>query len=176
CSDEDKSVGMCGDVQSKQTPEVKDGERQQQTSAYIVVAVTLSVLLLISAIAAVLWKRHRRRHYNVEEFSALTYANPTYQKSSTETINADGRLTRHDVHFCYSTSHQSLTRIPLRRLLLYILVLPICELIAFVCPHTAMKLTYIVPDRRKKSKYTSAETRKESESNQQPALSMTRSG
>ena len=55
--------------------------------------------------------RHHRRHYNVEEFRTLTYANPTYQKTSTETINSnstDQRSVRSWHMFRFHSSQVSL--------------------------------------------------------------------
>lgn len=94
CSDEDKALGLCGGVQQNPAP-------------YIAVAVTLSILILIIIIAYFVWKRQRRRHYNVEEFSTLTYANPTYQKASTETINSENR--KNYACFRYHASEELLT-------------------------------------------------------------------
>ena len=50
----------------------------------------LSTCSLISVVSLFIHRR-KRQTYLVEndEFSSLTYANPTYQKTSTETINVD---------------------------------------------------------------------------------------
>ncbi|RUS89222.1 hypothetical protein EGW08_003032, partial [Elysia chlorotica] len=82
-------------------------EEEVNSGPYIAIATIMAVLLVILIIAFFIWKRHRRRHYNVEEFSTLTYANPTYQKASTETINTDNRTSKG--HFRYHSSDERLT-------------------------------------------------------------------
>ncbi|GFS25098.1 low-density lipoprotein receptor-related protein 4, partial [Elysia marginata] len=102
CSEEDKRLGVCDESDAQHnTQEMSQGD-EENPGPYIAVAAILGVLLIILIVAFFIWKRHRRRHYNVEEFSTLTYANPTYQKASTETINTDNRMVKG--HFRYHAS------------------------------------------------------------------------
>ncbi|XP_055899580.1 low-density lipoprotein receptor-related protein 4-like isoform X3 [Biomphalaria glabrata] len=106
CSSEDKALGVCDEQSGDSASSTADEDHD--TVPYVVVAVTLGVLICLFIVAAFfVWKRQRRRHYNVEEFSALTYSNPTYQKASTETINSENRKTY--ALFRYHASDEQLT-------------------------------------------------------------------
>ncbi|KAK3787581.1 hypothetical protein RRG08_025912 [Elysia crispata] len=107
CSEEDKELGVCDDGNARYNTQEMPEEEEVNSGLYIAVATIMGVLLVILIIAFFIWKRHRRRHYNVEEFSTLTYANPTYQKASTETINSDNRISKG--HFRYHASDERLT-------------------------------------------------------------------
>jgi hypothetical protein len=70
--------------------------------------VILALVCVCCGIIFLMWRRHRRRLYKIEGFQTLTYANPTYQKTSTETINssssADHRSVRSYHMFRYNSS------------------------------------------------------------------------
>ncbi|GFO35071.1 low-density lipoprotein receptor-related protein 4 [Plakobranchus ocellatus] len=100
-------TSVCDDSRAGYNIQEAADETEASPGPYIALAVVLGVLLVILILAFFIWKRHRRRHYNVEEFATLTYANPTYQKASTETINSDNRFGR--MHFRYHASDERLT-------------------------------------------------------------------
>ncbi|XP_059144487.1 low-density lipoprotein receptor-related protein 4-like [Physella acuta] len=107
CSTEDLSLGIC---ENPLYSSVSEGSEDNKTvGPYIAVAVTLTVLLVVAAFVLIFWKRQRRRHYNVEGFSGLTYANPTYQKASTETIDSENNTCKNFPLFRYHASEEHIT-------------------------------------------------------------------
>lgn len=88
CSDEDSAAGLCD------TPSPTASTTEDNVTKKVMIAVALGIIVLIFFIIAVVVKyrrRKKRQTYEVgqSEFSSLTYSNPTYQKTSTETINVD---------------------------------------------------------------------------------------
>lgn len=81
CSAEDAAKGRCvSPLQDKGSP-IK--------VAYIVLASIVFVVLLGILLVIFIWKRQRRRQQYSDEFTSLTFTNPNYQRTSTETINSD---------------------------------------------------------------------------------------
>ncbi|XP_067654975.1 low-density lipoprotein receptor-related protein 4-like [Haliotis asinina] len=108
CSDEDSETGLC----SKDTLAVSS-HAQRISTAYIILGIITVIVLIGFIVFFVLWKRQKRRQYNVEEFTTLTYANPTYQKASSETINSDhGRSVRPWQRFRYHKRDERLSMVP----------------------------------------------------------------
>ncbi|XP_022326935.2 low-density lipoprotein receptor-related protein 4-like isoform X2 [Crassostrea virginica] len=89
CSDEDLANGLC-ETPSTKAPAPK--EHGGTKKAMIALGLGIVVLIILVILVVIKYRRRRKRQtYLVEndEFSSLTYANPTYQRTSTETINVD---------------------------------------------------------------------------------------
>ncbi|XP_070199995.1 low-density lipoprotein receptor-related protein 4-like isoform X2 [Littorina saxatilis] len=107
CSENDAEQGRC-ELAADDSSVVDTGVQ----GAYIALGIILLLVIVCVVIVFLMWRRHRRRHYNVEEFRTLTYANPTYQKTSTETINSnstDQRSVRSWHMFKFHSSQERLT-------------------------------------------------------------------
>ncbi|OWF40727.1 low-density lipoprotein receptor-related protein 4-like isoform X2 [Mizuhopecten yessoensis] len=93
CSDDDVTRGLC-DHDHKQTPlETATSPAVSVSSIWVILVVGVVIVLvaiMVIVVAGHIYKRRKRRAYNVDngEFLALNFANPTYQKTSTETINS----------------------------------------------------------------------------------------
>ncbi|XP_041365332.1 low-density lipoprotein receptor-related protein 4-like [Gigantopelta aegis] len=107
CTLSEEAAGHCNNGGLNTHNDSKHGE-----GVYIAVAVVAAIALVIFLIIFILWKRQRRRQYNVEELTTLTYANPTYQKASTETINSDIRNQRGWQIFRYVKKDDRVTSLP----------------------------------------------------------------
>ncbi|XP_055996988.1 low-density lipoprotein receptor-related protein 4-like isoform X3 [Ostrea edulis] len=89
CSAEDSARGLCG-TPSPVFPNTE--EHADIKRAMIALGIGILVLVILIIIVVFRFKHRRKRQtYRVEndELSSLTFANPTYQKTSTETINLD---------------------------------------------------------------------------------------
>ncbi|XP_055957563.1 low-density lipoprotein receptor-related protein 4 [Patella vulgata] len=104
CSDEDAKKGLCQ----------KAIQNNSKLHGWYLALLVITILILLGFIIFfIVWKRRqRRRRYNVDVFSTLTYANPNYQKTSTETINSDSRSLRGWQLFRYNKSEERIIVIP----------------------------------------------------------------
>ncbi|XP_076470996.1 low-density lipoprotein receptor-related protein 4-like isoform X2 [Babylonia areolata] len=113
CTESEAQKGLCDQDISANRSQSSDTGAQ---GAYIALGIILVLVCVCVVVIFFMWRRHRRRHYNVEEFRTLTYANPTYQKTSTETINsssADQRsLPSWHLFRCHN-SQEKLAMVPL---------------------------------------------------------------
>lgn len=108
CSESETHQGLCN-------TQLSNGSDQHSDSSIHGAYIALGIILVLSCICVIvvflIWRRHRMRHYNVEEFMTLTYANPTYQKTSTETINSDQRSVQSWKMSRYRASQEKLSMI-----------------------------------------------------------------
>ncbi|XP_062576146.1 low-density lipoprotein receptor-related protein 4-like isoform X3 [Saccostrea cucullata] len=90
CSAEDSARGLC----ETPSPSVSSTGEQAGTKKAMIglgIGIVILAILIIIVVFKVRQRKKKRQTYRVEndELSSLTFANPTYQKTSTETINID---------------------------------------------------------------------------------------
>ncbi|KAJ8299613.1 hypothetical protein KUTeg_023673 [Tegillarca granosa] len=117
CTDEDFELGLC-EKPKNALANSSDTSKNQNVIIALCIGI-VAVLMLVCVVVWRLWKR-KRNTYDVdhEEFVSLTFANPTYQKTSTETINVERpvssgshewkifRFSKKDQHLQMPTSQQ----------------------------------------------------------------------
>ncbi|KAL3843281.1 hypothetical protein ACJMK2_021223 [Sinanodonta woodiana] len=87
CTPQEEELELCT---TEKQQEIKQQSGTPSKGAYIALAVVIVVALGGLALIIIIWRRQKRRHYTGEELSALTsFSNPSYQQTSTETINSD---------------------------------------------------------------------------------------
>ncbi|KAL4225514.1 Low-density lipoprotein receptor-related protein 4 [Mactra antiquata] len=84
CTSIDQTKGLCTMSPSHESPSL-DG-------AYIALSCVIVFVILGLVLIIFLWKRQKRRQHYMEDFSTLTFTNPNYQRTSTETINSERPL------------------------------------------------------------------------------------
>ncbi|XP_076114053.1 low-density lipoprotein receptor-related protein 4-like [Mytilus galloprovincialis] len=88
CTDEDEKDGIC--EKPKSVPQAATSLGGKETA---MIALSVGIVVIVSLLVFVVWrvKKRRRQAFLTEsdEFVRLTFSNPNYQKTSTETINLD---------------------------------------------------------------------------------------
>ncbi|XP_025087886.1 low-density lipoprotein receptor-related protein 4-like isoform X3 [Pomacea canaliculata] len=87
CSEYKGRAGLCH-PKSPQNENSSAASEAGVYGAFVALGVIIFLILICAFTVFLIWRRHRRRRYNIEELTTLTYANPSYQKTSTETINS----------------------------------------------------------------------------------------
>lgn len=81
CIDTDEKTGLCASSTKVVGPSLK--------SVYIILTCLVVIIVFVVVLLIFICRRKKRRQPYMSDFSTLTFTNPNYQRTSTETINSD---------------------------------------------------------------------------------------